>query len=80
MRFWVVIALASAFSALAAASLSAAAFSAPLPDPDVHAFGYRELFGAVVSLEWTSDRGFLLAAIAFGALAVGAYVVAVRSR
>jgi hypothetical protein len=79
-RFWALIALASALEALAAAALSAAAFSLPLDGANIHTFGYREFFGRAVSLDWASDGGLLVATATFGVLGLGTYVLASRSR
>jgi hypothetical protein len=37
-------------------------------------------FGRPISLNWSSDRGFLIAAILFGAVGLGAYGFAARVR
>ena len=75
--FWPVVIVASLFEAVAAASLTAALFSDPAPrrifeDEPSHA----EIFGRDTSLGWSSDRGFLIAAIVCLALAMALYVVA----
>ena len=37
-------------------------------------------FGRPISLNWSSDRGFLIAAILFGAIGLGIYGLAARVR
>jgi hypothetical protein len=79
--FWPLIIVASVLEAGAAASFAAAAFSDPLPS---RTFEYRgtqtEIFGRVTSLDWSSDRGFLVTAIVCFALGIVLYVMAALSR
>jgi len=78
--FWPLVFGASVLEAAAAASLAAAVFSDPIPR---RVFEYEpaqaEIFGRVTSLDWSSDRGFLIAAIVCFALGSALYVVAARS-
>ncbi len=80
--FWPLIAIASLLEALAAAAFAIAVFSNPLPR---HVVDYQggtqtEIFDRVTSLDWSSDRGMLIAAILFASLGVVAYVAAAQSR
>jgi hypothetical protein len=78
--FWSLVLAASILEAVAAASLAVAVFSAPTPR---RVFDYggseTEVFGRVTSLDWSSDRGFLITAIVCFTLGIVLYVVAVRS-
>jgi hypothetical protein len=79
--FWPLILAAFILEAVAAASLAAAVFSDPVPR---RVFDYNgsqsELFGRATSLDWSSDRGFLISAIICFALGIAAFVAAARSR
>jgi hypothetical protein len=79
--FWLLIVVASILEAVAAASFAAAVFSDPVPRRVVDYNGSQtEIFGRVTSLDWSSDRGLLIAAITCFALGIAAYAVAARSR
>ncbi len=80
--FWPLIALASLLVAGAAASFAIAAFSEPLPvrTGSYIPYGYTEVFGRPTSLDWSGDRGMLIAAIMLAALSLVAYSVAARAR
>jgi hypothetical protein len=66
--FWSLIAVASACLALASACFAAAVFSDPLPrgSTTYAPYGYTEVFGRATSLDWSSDKGLLVATIALG--------------
>lgn len=80
--FWLLIAMASFLEAIAAATFATAVFSDPIPrgvvdyEPD----SQTEIFSRVVSLDWSSDRGMLIATILFAALGLATYLAAARSR
>jgi hypothetical protein len=76
------IAIASLLEALAAAAFAIAVFSSPLPRQVVDYEGstQTEIFDRVTSLDWSSDRGMLIAAILFASLGVVAYIAAAQSR
>ena len=80
--FWLLIAMASLLEAIAAAAFATAVFSDPIPrgvvdyEPDSE----TEIFGRVVSLDWSSDREMLIATILFAALGLATYLAAARSR
>ena len=80
--FWLLIAIASLLEALAAAAFAIAVFSDPIPRQvvDYQGGAQTEIFDRLTSLDWSSDRGMLTAAILFASLGVAAYVAAVRSR
>ena len=80
--FWLLIAVASLLEALAAAAFAIAVFSDPLPRQVVDYEGdtQTEIFDRVTSLDWSSDRGMLIAAILFASLGLATYVAAVRLR
>jgi hypothetical protein len=83
--FWPLIALASGLAALAAASLAIAAFSDPLPRGTFEytpyaPLGSTEVFDRPTSLDWSADRGLLIAAILFAAFSLAAYALAARLR
>jgi hypothetical protein len=79
--FWPLILAAFILEAVAAASLATAVFSDPVPR---RVFDYNgsqsEIFGRATSLDWSSDRGFLISAIICFGLGIAAFVAAVRSR
>jgi hypothetical protein len=81
-RFWLLIAVASVLEALAAAAFAIAVFSDPTPRRVVVYEGdsQTEIFDRVTSLDWSSDRGILIAAILFASLGLATYFVAARSR
>lgn len=79
--FWPLVLLASAMAALAAASLAIAAFSDPLPRQTFEytpyaPVGSSEVFDRAVSLDWSADRGLLIAAIVFAAASLGTSALA----
>jgi hypothetical protein len=79
--FWTLVVGAIALEAAAAVSFAAAVFSDPLPRRVYDYSGSQgEIFGRATSLGWSSDRGFLIAAIALFVLGVVALVVAVRQQ
>jgi hypothetical protein len=80
--FWSLIAVASACLALATACFAAAVFSNPLPrgSTTYAPYGYTEVFGRATSLDWSSDKGLLVATIALGAGAFVTYLLAFRGR
>jgi hypothetical protein len=91
--FWPLIALASLCLVLAGGSFAAALFSSPLPQlprriatyaPTDTSIGYYvtgpEAFGRSVSLSWSSDRGFLIAAIIFGTVGIATFGLVARAR
>jgi hypothetical protein len=79
--FWPLIVVASSLEAVAAASFAAAVFSGPVPRGVVDYNGSQtEIFGRATSLDWSSDRAFLISAITCFALGIAAYAVAARSR
>jgi hypothetical protein len=80
--FWPLIAVATLLEIVAAASFAAALFSDPLSRArtNYQPYGYTEVFGRVTSLDWSSDRGMLIAAIVLAAVGLGLYVAAGRSR
>jgi hypothetical protein len=80
--FWPLIAITSLLEALAAAAFAIAVFSSPLPRQVVDDEGgtQTEIFDRVTSLDWSSDRGMLIAAILFASLGVVAYIAAAQSR
>jgi len=82
--FWPLIVIASLLVALGAASFAAALFSDPLSSLPTQVsdvpYGYTEIFGRVTSLDWSSDRGFLIAAISFEVSGIAIYVAAARRR
>jgi hypothetical protein len=80
-RFWSLILVASILEAVAAASLATAVFSDPVPRRVFDYSGSQsEAFGRATSLDWSSDRGFLISSIICFALGIAAFVVAARSR
>lgn len=79
-RFWTLIGLASILVALAAATFSAAAFAIPLEGSNIHTFGYTEILGRPTSLDWSSDRFMLIAALLFVTGGLTTYAVAGRAR
>ena len=80
--FWPLIAAASVSLALASACFAAAAFSDPLPRgwTGYAPYGYTEVFGRATSLDWSSDKGLLVAAAVLAAAAFAGYLLAFRSR
>jgi hypothetical protein len=77
--FWTLVVGAIALEAAAAVSFAAAVFSDPLPRRVYDYSGSQgEIFGRATSLGWSSDRGFLIAAIALFVLGVVALVAAAR--
>jgi hypothetical protein len=80
--FWPLISLGSVLFALASGCLATAVFSDPLPPGSVEyePYGYTEMFGRATSLSWSTDRGFLLAAIGFAIAACLVYAAARQSR
>jgi hypothetical protein len=79
--FWPLVIVGSILEAVAAASFTAALFSDPVPRRVVEYHGSEtEIFGRVTSLDWSSDRGFLISAATCFALGIVAYVVAATSR
>jgi hypothetical protein len=81
-RFWLLIAVASVLEALAAAAFAIAVFSDPTPRRVVVYEGdsQTEVFDRATSLDWSSDRGILIAAILFASFGLATYFVAARSR
>jgi hypothetical protein len=80
--FWPLIASASLFAALAAACIAIAAFSDPIPRRSTY-YGpteYTEVFGRPASLNWSADRGLLIAAIVLALVSLCAYATAARAR
>lgn len=74
--------LGSLCLALAVGGVSVAAFSDPAPRGWT-AYGpihHGEAFGRPTSLDWSSDQGFLIAAIALGIAALLSYAAAFRTR
>jgi hypothetical protein len=83
--FWPLIALASVLGAAAAASFAIAAFSDPLPGGTVDYTPYApststEVFDRSSSLDWSADRGLLIAAMLLAAFILAAYGLAARMR
>lgn len=78
--FWILIAAATLQVALASASLTAAAFSKPIPRrTSTYGPGSTvELLGRPVSLTWSSDRGLLIAAGVLAITGLGTFLVAAR--
>jgi hypothetical protein len=46
----------------------------------IHVFWGREAFGRATSLDWSSDREFLVATILFGAFGIATFLVVARLR
>jgi hypothetical protein len=80
--FWPLIAIASLLEAIAAATFATAVFSDPIPRgvADYEPESQTEIFGRVVSLDWSSDREMLIATILFATLGLATYLAAARSR
>lgn len=80
--FWVLIATASVAEALAAATFAAAIFSDPvaLGRASYAPTENDELFGRVVSLGWSTEKGMLITSIVCVLFGLAAYVIAFRSR
>jgi hypothetical protein len=80
--FWPLIAIATLLDALTAAAFAIAVFSDPIPREvaDSPFELQTEILDRVTSLDWSSDRGMLIAAILFASLGVVAYVAAAQSR
>jgi hypothetical protein len=49
-------------------------------EPEIRYSTDTEAFGRAISLSWSSDKGFLIAAILFGAIGVATYGLASRVR
>ncbi len=50
-------------------------------EPEIHYYyAGAEVFGRPISLSWSSDKGFLIATILFGAIGIATYGVASRVR
>jgi hypothetical protein len=49
-------------------------------EPELRYYTSTEAFGRTISLSWSSDRGFLIATILFGASSVAMYGFASRIR
>jgi hypothetical protein len=83
--FWPLIALASVLATLAAASFTIAVFSDPLTRGTAEYTPYAplastELFDRSTSLDWSADRGLLIATTVFAASSLAAYAFAARMR
>jgi hypothetical protein len=80
--FWLLIAMASLLEAIAAATFATAVFSDPIPRrvADFEPDSQTEIFNRVVSLDWSSDRGMLIATILFAAFGLATYIAAARWR
>jgi hypothetical protein len=79
--FWPLVVGAIALEAVAAASFAAAVLSDPVPRRVYDYSGSQaEIFGRATSLSWSSDRGFLVAALALSALGIVALLAARRQR
>jgi hypothetical protein len=77
--FWPLIIFGSLLLALAGASFSAALFSLEFPS-NIALVGSHAVFGRIISLDWSADRGFLVGAICLGVGGVTALVIGARSR
>jgi hypothetical protein len=79
--FWPLVIAASLFEGVAAASFAVAVFSDPIPRRIVeYPESETEVFGRVTSLDWSSDRAFLITALVCLAVGVALYVFAARAR
>jgi len=77
------VAAASLLEALAAAAFATAAFSDPmqrLPITFSAPSSELDVFNRVTSLDWSSDRGMLIAAIVFFIAGLATFIVAARSQ
>jgi hypothetical protein len=91
--FWPLLALGSLCLALAGGSFATALFSEPVaslprrisdydirPGVQIGVYWETDIFGRVTSLDWSSDRGFLIAAILLGVVGFAALGAAARAR
>lgn len=79
--FWPLVVGAIVLVAAAAVSFAAAVFSDPVPRRVYDYSGSEgEIFGRATSLGWSSDRGFLIVAMALFLLGGVALVAAARRR
>ena len=79
--FWPLVALATLLEAAAAASFAIAAFSDPMPRRVADfAASTTEVFGRTLSLSWSTDKGFLVAAGVLAAAGIAVFAAAVRAR
>jgi len=80
--FWPLLGLGALLEAAAAASLAIAAFSKPLPrgSADYAARSVTEILGRPASLQWSTDKGFLIASALLAASGLATFVLAARNR
>ena len=79
--FWPLLGLGVLLEAAAAASLAIAVFSKPLPRGSAdYAARVTEVLGRPVALQWSTDKGFLIASALLAASGLATFVLAARNR
>ena len=78
--FWPLITVGSLLEAASAATVALAVLHRPHPAAHYHAFGYKQLFGYVVSVDWQADSWNFAVAAALAIVGLVFYLVARRAR